>query len=242
MNGMIFAAGLGTRLRPLTNNIPKALVRVNDIPLLEYAILKFKRANIHKIVINIHHFADKVETFLKEKKNFGVEIIISDERSAVLETGGGLNKAKNHLMDAPFVVMNADVLSNIDLNQLMAQHLQSKPLATLAVRQRTSSRYLLFDKNKQLVGWKNTKTSEERISKASNTQLPFAFSGIHVIDPQIFEFMPQEDKKFSIIDTYLEAAKTHRILAYPHDQDIWLDVGKPDQLAKAAAIIPQIQM
>ncbi|MEM6378122.1 MAG: nucleotidyltransferase family protein [Bacteroidota bacterium] len=240
MKAMIFAAGLGTRLRPLTNEIPKALVPVEGIPLLELAIRRIAAVGIREIVINVHHFAEKVIDFIQQNDQFGLKIHISDERDQILETGGGLLKAAPILGNTPFLVVNADILSNLDFNKMIAAHQASKAIATLAIRQRTTSRYLLFDAQYQLVGWENVKTGEQRISRASAEQQQFAFSGMHVIDPQIFDLMPKQISKFSIIDTYLEVAKTHKILGYPHDDDLWLDVGKPDQLAKASGVYKQI--
>lgn len=237
---MIFAAGLGTRLRPLTNEIPKALVPVEGVPLLEIAIKRIAAVGIREIVINVHHFAEKIIEFIQQHDQFGLQIHISDERSQILETGGGLLKAAPLLKDAPFLVMNADILTNLDLEKMITAHQQSEAIATLAIRQRKTSRYLLFDEKDQLTGWKNIKTGEQRISRLSEIQRPFAFSGIHVISPTIFRLMPTSLSKFSIIDTYLEAAKTQQIKGYPHDKDLWLDVGKPDQLAKAGAVFKQL--
>lgn len=237
---MIFAAGLGTRLRPLTNEIPKALVPIEGVPLLELAIRRIAAAGIREMVINVHHFAEKIIDFIQQKEQFGLQIHISDERDQILETGGGLLKAAPLLKSGPFLVMNADILTNLDLGKMIAEHQQNAAIATLAIRQRSTSRYLLFDENNQLSGWENIKTGEQRISRATKVQQPFAFSGIHVIDPAIFELMPKELSKFSIIDTYLEAAKKHKIMGYPHDEDLWLDVGKPAQLAKAAGVFKKI--
>lgn len=237
---MIFAAGLGTRLRPLTNEIPKALVPVEGVPLLELAIRRIATIGIREVVINVHHFADKIIDFIQQKDQFGLQIHISDEREQILETGGGLLKAAPLLKDGPFLVMNADILTNLDLSKMIASHEQNNAIATLAIRDRKSSRYLLFDENCQLAGWENIKTGEQKISRTTNTQQAFAFSGIQVIDPAIFDFMPTALSKFSIIDTYLEAAKTQKIIGYPHDADLWLDVGKPDQLAKASGVFKQI--
>ncbi len=237
---MIFAAGLGTRLRPLTNEIPKALVPVEGVPLLELAIQRIAAIGIREIVINVHHFAEKIIDFIQQKDQFGLQIHISDEREQILETGGGLLKAAPLLKDGPFLVMNADILTNLDLSKMIAIHKQNDALATLAIRDRKSSRYLLFDDNRQLAGWENKKTGEQKISRVTNTQKAFAFSGIHVIDPAIFELMPTALSKFSIIDTYLEAAITQKIIGYPHNEDLWLDVGKPDQLAKASGVFKKI--
>lgn len=240
MKAVIFAAGLGTRLRPLTNTIPKALVPVNGVPLLQIAIQKLLQHGITDLVINVHHFADQIESFLNQHHHFGAQIQISDERAQVLETGGGLNKAKEWLKEEDFLVLNADVVSNIDLSALIDFHRKHQPIATLAIRKRVSSRYLLFNEDYRLVGWQNVKTDERRISVAQQLQAPFGFSGIQVISPRLFNYMPDEEQKFSIIDTYLEAAKREVILGYSHTQDIWLDVGKPEQLEKASAVFEEV--
>jgi NDP-sugar pyrophosphorylase family protein len=237
---MLFAAGLGTRLRPLTNDRPKALVELEGKPLLERAIGQLKQAGVENLVLNVHHCADKIEAFLAENKNFGLHIHISDEREQLLETGGGLLKARPWLQDGPFLVMNTDVVSNIDFKVLVNTHLDSGALATLAVRRRQTSRYLLFDESRQLVGWENTKTGEQRMSRPVSLYTLYGFSGIHIIDPQLFHFMPEQLTKFSIIDTYLAAAKTEIIQGFPHDEDIWYDVGKPEQLRAAASVVKKV--
>jgi len=238
---MVFAAGLGTRLRPLTNDKPKALVSINGTPLLELVIRRLIRFGFHDIVVNVHHFADLIIAFLKEKNNFGINISISHEKDNLLETGGGLKYAAR-FFDAgqPFLVCNTDIISNIDLKSLYQKHLENDGLATLAVRSRATSRYLIFDDQLKLNGWLNVKTGKMKMRKhgAADLQL-LAFSGIHVISPQIFDFMPNEEK-FSIIDVYLAAAKTKSIYAYPHDEDFWLDVGKPENLKAAAKYLNEI--
>lgn len=241
MKAMIFAAGLGTRLRPLTNDRPKALVEVNDMPLLEIVIRRLKHFGFQDIIINIHHFGDLIVDFLKKKNNFGIKIEISDERDLLLETGGGLKKAAWFFdKETPFLVCNADILTDLDLKKFYDFHLKNNGLATLAVRNRPTSRYLLFDENNhELAGWTNEKTGEYKWSKLTQKVLKRAFSGIHIIDPKIFELMPNKDK-FSIIEVYLEAAKNHSIFGYLHDEDIWLDVGKPESLAKAKGIISSV--
>ncbi|WP_218186239.1 sugar phosphate nucleotidyltransferase [Marinifilum fragile] len=158
---MIFAAGLGTRLKPYTNTKPKALVELAGKTLLERAIQKLVKLGVDRIVINVHHFADLIEDFLKENNNFGVDIRISDERDHLLDTGGGLKKAIDlFIPDAPVLIYNVDILSSIDLNELIQQHESSKALVSMVMRKRESSRYLYFNKEKQLTGWKNCKTGE----------------------------------------------------------------------------------
>lgn len=210
------------------------MVEVKGKPLLQWAVERLISAGSEEIIINVHHFADLVIRFLQSKNNFGVRIEISDERQLLLETGGGLKKARWFFdCDAPFLVCNVDVLTNLDLALLYQTHLRSNALATLAVRDRSSSRYLLFDQSMHLQGWKNEKTGETRPPVLAQADLsPLAFSGIQVLSPAIFDYMPEEDK-FSIIDVYLRAMKTATISGFTHDQDFWLDVGKPAALAAA---------
>ena len=238
MKAMIFAAGLGTRLRPLTNDKPKALVKLKGIPLLERVILKVSKAGFREIVVNVHHYAEDVVRFLAEKDHFGLKIHISDESDLLLETGGGLKKAASFFDDGkPFLVHNTDIISDIDLKKMYDFHCNTNALATLAVRQRKTSRYLMFNEKDELAGWVNTKTGQRKISRTGASRVILkAFSGIHVIDPALFSFFPDE-KVFSIIDVYLKAAKTNSILAYAHDDGQWLDVGKPEQLKLAEKFV-----
>ncbi len=242
---MIFAAGLGTRLRPLTNDRPKALVEVDGMPLLEIVIHRLKEIGCTDFIINVHHFADKVIDFLQQKYflDNDIQITIADERELLLNTGGGLKNAKDFFTqdNTPFFVHNTDIVSNIDLAKMYAQHLAMDNIATLAVRERETSRYLLFDKASQkLCGWKNVKTEEYKWSyPIEGEEKAYAFSGIHVLSPRIFDFMPDE-KVFSVIDTYLHIAKTENIGAYLHNEDIWLDAGKPAQILEAAAVLNQV--
>ena len=240
MQAMILAAGLGTRLRPLTNYTPKAMVKVAEIPLLEIAIRRLIKYGFDDIIINVHHFAEQIIRFLDQKKNFGVKISISDEQDKILETGGGLKKARPFFNNKPFLLCNADVLTNIDLKKMYNAHLERGALATLATRKRSTSRYFIFDENNLLHGWQNVKTSEVKMSRAKKGRLELrAFSGIHVINPEIFDLMTQEGK-FSIIDVYLKAASDHLIYSYNHDNDIWLDVGKKENLDAAEEVVDLI--
>jgi NDP-sugar pyrophosphorylase family protein len=238
MKAMIFAAGLGTRLKPHTDNKPKALVEVKNTPLLEIAISRLKNSGFNEIIINVHHFADMIIDFLKRKNNFNIRIEISDERDLLLDTGGGLKKASWFFDDGKsFLIHNVDVLSNIDLNKLYQLHINSDSIVTLAVRNRITQRYLLFDKENILCGWKNAKTGEIKITHQSKSQLyPMANSGIQIINPQIFSLMPKE-KVFSIIKLYLKLAIDHKITAFNHDDSYWLDLGKKENLAEAENII-----
>lgn len=234
MKALILAAGLGTRLKPLTNNKPKALVEINGKTLLQLAIERLRRQGFGDIIVNVHHFAQDVIDYLKSNNNFGADIAISDERDLLLDTGGGIKNA-SWFFDCgePFLVHNVDIVTDIDLRKLFQTHVESKVLVTLAVRERETSRYLLFDKNNTLCGWKNIKTGEEIITRTSDGELQqFAFSGIQIMDPSIFNYMPDE-KVFSVIDLFLSLVPNYLIKAFPHTQSFWMDVGKKDNLQEA---------
>lgn len=234
---MIFAAGLGTRLKPLTDTTPKALLPIGGKPMLEHVILKLKDAGFHQIVINIHHHGQQILDFLEANNNFGIRINISDERDYLLDTGGGIKKAACFLQgDEPFLIHNVDILSNVDLRHLYNKHLETNPLATLLVSKRNTSRYLLFNKENKLCGWRNHDTGEVKSyypdfdPKQYNE---YAFSGVHVVSPQIFEWMEEWTGKFSIINFYLSICAKTNIHAYEMENLRLLDIGKPDTLEKA---------
>ena len=230
---MIFAAGLGTRLKPFTDSHPKALAEVNGKTLLEHTIKYLQRFGIEDLVVNVHHFADQIEQAINDNSGYGSWVTISDECEEVLETGGGLKKAADHVTgDEPFVVMNVDVLTNLDLGKMIEQHKDSEAMATLAVMKRDSSRQLLFDEHMLLCGWTNTGTGEQKISREVLSMFPFAFSGVQVLSPAILD-MPFTGK-FSMIDVYLHFAKTNLIKGFDHSGNIFIDVGKPESLEKAA--------
>lgn len=230
---MILAAGLGTRLKPFTDHHPKALALVNGKTLLERNLFYLNQYGIKDVIINVHHFADQIEEHLQQEQYRVLNITLSDERNEVLETGGGLKKASWFFDSSePFVLMNADILTNLDLNRVISLHQNSNALATLAVSKRISSRYFLFDEGMQLRGWRNQKTGEERIATTTSVMEEYAFSGIHVIQPSIFKYIHQEGK-FSMVDVYLELAKTHLIQGYDHTGSILLDVGKPESISIA---------
>lgn len=230
---MILAAGLGTRLKPFTDHHPKALALVNGKTLLERNLFYLNQYGIKDVIINVHHFADQIEEHLQQEQYRVLNITLSDERNEVLETGGGLKKASWFFDSSePFVLMNADILTNLDLNRVISLHQNSNALATLAVSKRVSSRYFLFDESMQLRGWRNQKTGEERIATTTSVMEEYAFSGIHIIQPSIFKYIHQEGK-FSMVDVYLELAKTHLIQGYDHTGSILLDVGKPESISIA---------
>ena len=230
---MLFAAGLGTRLKPFTDHAPKALAEVNGKTLLEHNIRYLQRFGIYDVIVNVHHFADMIEDTLFENTNFGSNITISDERAEILETGGGLKKAAHFFEgEADFVVMNVDVLTNLDLEKMIASQTSGNAVATLAVMKRDSSRQLLFDDEMTLCGWVNNSTNQERISKPAATLHPFAFSGIQVLSHAVLQDIPFEGK-FSLIDLYLHLAKTSILRGYDHTGNIFIDVGKPGSIEKA---------
>ncbi len=244
MKAMILAAGRGTRLKPLTDTIPKALVKVNGVPLLEHVIRKLKQAGYDEIIINLHHFGEQIIDFVEQKKNFGIRIEISDERDKLLDTGGGLQKAAAFFEGCTsFLVHNVDILSDLDLHAFREHHEQSGDLATLAVRHRQSSRFLLFDPIMRMQGWFNSKTGETRpgpIKPAEYSAL--AFSGIHLLRTRIFDYMKQ-DGAYSLTDLYISLCHEQLISGYLHQDGWWSDVGKPEELMAAHAWLrshPQI--
>lgn len=235
---MIFAAGLGTRLKPFTENHPKALAVVNGKPLLQRNIEYLKSFGVREFVINVHHFSGQITDFLAQHQHFGCNIMISDETGALLETGGGLKKAAPLLEGPdPFIVMNSDILTNLDMGRMIAFHQQNASIASLAVSSRTSSRYFLFNENVELCGWKNVKSGEEKIVRKEHELNPKAFSGIHIIEPVIFELIKQEGK-FSMVDVYLDLCAGHKIIGFDHSSDILIDVGKPEAVGKAESLFP----
>ena len=231
MKAMIFAAGLGTRLRPLTDTRPKALVEINHVPLLEIVLKRLITVDVTEVIINVHHFQNQIAEFLKSHNNFGIHIELSYEEQ-LLDTGGGLKKAAYFFDDGqPFFVHNVDVVSDIDLRAMYDQHLTHNDLATLAVNARVTTRYLIFDKHKLLCGWKSleeNKTVMARTPKGKTSDL--GFCGIHVISTRIFENM-KEEGKFSIVDYYLQlAGEGERVTAFRVEQYSWKDVGKLPKL------------
>ena len=257
---MIFAAGLGTRLRPLTDTMPKALVPVAGKPLLAHVIERLLAAGYERMVVNVHHKADQIEHYLRVNRNFGIDIAISDERDELLDTGGGLKKAANLFdPDEPILLHNVDILDNVDYEWFRRQHLGDED-AVLLVSRRPTKRYLLFDNAMRLMGWTNTETGEikspfpwlrEARSTASDTPQPsaleglavpaslsaMAFSGIHSFSPRLFPLMERFPRRFPIIDFYLSVCHRSRIMGCAKDGLRVLDVGKPGALEAAAAFI-----
>ena len=240
---MIFAAGLGTRLKPLTDTMPKALVPVGGQPLLWHVIMKLKAAGYERIVVNVHHFAQQIIDYLQANQNFGLDIRISDERSGLLETGGGIKKALP-LFDqqSPILIHNVDILSNLDLAVDLMSY-ASPPDALLVVSQRKTKRYLLFDDEHLLDGWTNIETGEVRspypgLDPSGLRQL--AFSGIHVIWPLTFSLFDEMPERFSIIDFYLKFCHQYAFIGHEQKDLRLLDVGKLDTLDQAETFIKQI--
>lgn len=229
---MILAAGLGTRFKPWTNHHPKALAVINGKSLLQRNIEYLQAAGISDVVVNVHHFADQIISTVEKNNGWGSRVIISDERDQVLETGGGLVKASPHLMEGTFVLMNVDILTGLNLKAMISAHQQFMPLATLATTQRKTSRYFLFDHLDNLCGWINTKTGEEKIIRATADKNQKAFSGIHIIEPEIFSLIPQHGK-FSMVDVYLSLAGKKIIKSFDHSDTPFIDVGKPEKVSVA---------
>ncbi|MBN8836651.1 MAG: NTP transferase domain-containing protein [Sphingobacteriia bacterium] len=231
VRGMIFAAGLGTRLKPFTDHHPKALAMVNGKTLLQRNIEYLQGFGIQDIIVNVHHFADQIIEVIQKNNGWGSHISISDETDSVLETGGGLQKAKWFLKN-DFVVMNVDILTDFNLGEMIQQHLQHKPLATLAVSNRNSSRFFLFNNHQQLCGWENIKTGEQKIIRKEDPLIQKAFSGIHVINESIFSLVRQEGK-FSMVDVYLSLCAQQAIEYFDHSGAKFVDVGKPENILVA---------
>lgn len=239
MKAMILAAGLGTRLKPWTDHHPKALALVNGKSLLQRNIEYLQQFGITEVLVNVHHFADQIIEAVQKNNGWGSKITISDETDEVLETGGGLKKAAWYFEGtSSFVLMNVDILTSLDMHAMIQAHASNKPLATLAISERTTSRYFLFDGQQQLKGWRNVVTGEEKpvdISKKIADLKQMAFSGIHIIDPSLLTLV-ERTGKFSMVDVYLDLCDKHSILGYDHTGAVLVDVGKPESIIKAETI------
>jgi NDP-sugar pyrophosphorylase family protein len=241
---MILAAGLGTRLRPLTNDCPKALVEVGGRTMLEITLSRLRAFGIREVIINVHYFADMIVEYLKKNDNFGMHIEVSRE-DVLLDTGGGLKKAADFFLkdqldrETPFVLHNVDVISTIDLSRMAELHRDNQALATLAVQDRETSRYLLFDERHRLCGRRRGGDQEDELVGSSKPAEALAFSGIHIISPGLFELM-LENGIFSIVTAYLRlAGQGEKILAFPADDYYWRDLGRPDDVLKATQDLKQ---
>jgi len=244
MKAMILAAGLGTRLRPLTDSRPKALVEIAGRTLLEITLSRLRAFGIHEVIINVHHFADVILEYLKANDNFGMRIVVSRE-DVLLDTGGGLKKAAHFFLEdsnrheEPFILHNVDVISTIDLRRMVQVHTESQALATLAVQDREASRFLLFDEQLQLCGRRSSHDQKTELVRSSREVQALAFSGIHIISPRLFAIM-MEEGVFSIIDSYLHlAARGNKILAFRADEYYWRDLGRPDNVMQVTQDLEQ---
>lgn len=233
---MIFAAGLGTRFKPWTDHHPKALAVVNGKSLLQRNVEYLQTQGITDVVVNVHHFADQIVDAVAQNQGWGSRVTISDETDAVLETGGGLVKARP-LLDgnSPFVTINADILTDFNIADLLAFHQQEQALISFAVSDRATSRYFLFDETNRLSGWTNTQTGEEKIVRPVSNLRRMAYSCVVVFEPAVFPLIRQTGK-FSLTDMYLGLAPEHKIMGFPHSGDRWMDVGKTESVKKAEAI------
>lgn len=238
MKAIIFSAGLGTRFKPWTDEHPKALALVNGKPLLQRNVEYLQRFGIREVIVNVHHFANQIYDAVKKNNGWGSTLYISDETEQLLDTGGGLMKVKKWLgAKDPFITINVDILTDLDLNKLIAFHQKKKPLISFAVTNRKTSRYFLFDENNRLCGWRNTKTGEEKIAIQKKGLVEKAYSCVVVFDPKVFPLISFTGK-FSLVDVYLALAKEHLILGYDHSGDKLVDVGKPESIAIAESLFP----
>lgn len=243
MKAMIFAAGLGTRLRPITDNMPKALVEVGGKPMLRHVFDALISAGIDEVVVNVHHFADMIEDYLRTNDNFGITVHVSDERSLLLDTGGGILAARKWLDGGePFVAYNADILSDFSVGEMIRHHNDTGADVSLLVSDRSSSRYLLFVDGCRMRGWKNIKTGEVKPSNlACDTLAPMAFGGVHVISPKIFPLLEDyaaNGRAFSITPFYVSVCHRLNIMGYkPDDAYRWVDIGKPESLERARRLL-----
>lgn len=240
MKAMIFAAGLGTRLRPLTDSMPKALVPVGGIPMLQRVIVKLKAAGISGFVVNVHHFARQIEDFLAENGDFGVSVEISRELERPLETGGGMRKAEPYLGGGRFLVHNVDMLSDLDVRGFIAADRPSSLATLLVTDSEDADRYLLFDDRMRLAGWTNVRTGEVKSPYPDfdpSRCRRLSFCGIHIVSPDVFPLMQAWPEKFSIIDFYLSVAASHEIVGVCVPGLKIIDIGSPDKLAEADSLL-----
>lgn len=238
---MIFAAGLGTRFKPWTDSHPKALAIVNGKSLLQRNIEYLQQFGITDVCVNVHHFADQIIEAIIKNKGWGSKITISDEREELLETGGGLLKAKKFFTPGEkFITCNADILTDLDINKFLSFHELHRPLISFGVTERKTSRYLLFDKDNHLCGWRNKKTGEEKIPQSKPGMIEKAYSCVVIFEYDVFRLMEQKGftGKFSLIDVYLSLAAEQLIMGYDHTGDRLVDVGKPDSIAIAESVFP----
>jgi NDP-sugar pyrophosphorylase family protein len=232
VKAMIFCAGLGTRFKPWTDTHPKALAIVNGKSLLQRNVEYLQKYDITDIVVNVHHFADQIIDAIDKSKGWGSNITISDEKDEVLETGGGLMKARKFLEGDTFLTINVDILTDANLKYFLATHQQENSLITLAITNRKTSRYLLFNKYNRLCGWRNIQTREERIALEAKDMFEKAYSGLAIFEPGVFDLITLQHK-FSLIDVYLSLAHDNKIAGFDHSESKFLDVGKPESVELA---------
>ena len=232
MKAMIFAAGLGKRLGETTKSIPKALVEINGKSVLQLAVEKVAKNGFDNIIVNVHHFADRVEEEISRLRFTGFNITVSDERKLLLETGGGLYKARWFFDEKPFLVYNTDIITDLNLQMLFDFHLSNNSLATLAVRKRPGNRFFLIDEQSRVRGWRNNATGEEIIPGYQRENLTeIAFSGIHIVNPEIFNFM--DEGVYTFTSLYLKLVSGHKVIAFRHDEGFWADIGTQESLEQA---------
>lgn len=237
MKAMIFSAGLGTRFKPWTNRHPKALAVVNGKSLLQRNIEYLQQYGFTDVVVNVHHFADQIIEALRKTGGWGSRVVISDEQDEVLETGGGLLKAKEHLQNGTFLTINVDILTDTNLKAFLNFHQQEGATISLGITDRTTSRYLLFNEHNRLCGWRNTSTGEERMAVKTENLQQKAYSGLAIFEPSVFDLIAQTGK-FSLIDVYLSLAPQQKIAGFDHSGSKLIDVGKPESVAQAEAMFP----
>lgn len=229
MKAMIFAAGLGKRLGKITETIPKALVDIDGKTALHLAVEKCTAHGFDDIIVNVHHFADMVEKEILKLNKMGYKISVSDEREKLLETGGGLYKARDFFDDTPFLIYNVDIISDLDISSLYRFHTEKKGLATLAVRHRPGNRFYLIDQESIIRGWRNIATGEQILtSQQSDNLSEIAFSSMHIVEPEVFKFM--EEGVYTMTALYLKLARDHKIYTYLDDTGYWGDIGTPESL------------
>lgn len=252
-NAMIFAAGLGTRLKPYTDHCPKAMVKVAGLPMIAHQLLKLKQAGFQRVVINVHHYAEQIIDYVNANGGFGLNIAFSDERGQLLDTGGGIRKAISLFdTDSPVLIHNVDIFSNADLKALYDNHIDDRADASLLVSKRATSRYFVFDDKDHLVGWKNIHTGEVRtaheelrpaLEQLTEDDEPYrlrAFSGIHIISPTLFPLLELQEEVFSITNFYWQHSLRQHIRCVEAPEDFqWVDAGKPETLPRAAEIVTE---
>jgi len=239
MKAMIFSAGLGTRFKPWTDKHPKALAIVNGKPLLQHTVEYLQQYGIREVVVNVHHFAEQVIDAIKNNDGWGSQIMISNEADEVLETGGGLFKAKDLLKDKRFITINVDILTDLDIDKFIDHHRQTGSFISLAIAERKTSRFLLFNEQNRLCGWRNIKGDEiiEKITMPAHSYFQKAYSGMAMFEPAIFDHITVAGK-FSIIDVYLQLAQAKIISGYHHTGDKWVDVGRQESVSVAEKLFP----